>query len=381
MLRLVTIVGARPQFIKAAPVSKALLKNNINEILVNTGQHYDDEMAGVFFRELNLPEPKYNLKVGSGSHAEMTSKMLIEIEKVLNQENPDMVLVYGDTNTTLAGAITAAKLTIPIVHVESGLRSFRGTMPEEINRKLTDHCSTILLCPTRQAVKNLKNEGLGNEKVKYELIKNVDEYKFGCKELPLVINVGDVMADALLNMREHVKKHKPEIVLPENEFVLFTFHRAESTNEKENVRNIIDVILKLTDDISIVFPVHPRTKAALIKYKLFEKISSHNNLYLMEPLSYKDFIYVQSNAKVVITDSGGVQKESAILEVPCITIRDETEWVETVDAGWNQIVGGIPPSLNNLVKNIKKPTKKILDYGDGKASERISKIIVKWLSK
>ena len=357
-MKILSIVGARPQFVKAALVSRKLREKGIKEILVHTGQHYDFNMSDIFFKELNLPKPDYYLGVGSGTHGEQTGKMLIEIEKVLFKEKPDFVLVYGDTNTTLAGALAGVKLHIPVAHIEAGLRSFNKNMPEEINRVLTDHCSDILFAPTDKAVENLKKEGI---------IKGI--YK-----------VGDVMFDIALEVKNRVDEEKiiTKYSLKPKDFILVTIHRAENTDIKENLENIWNALKDIANSgIKVFFPVHPRTKKALKSYDLINEISQ--KLIITEPISYFEMVILEGNAKVIITDSGGVQKEGYFFKTPCIIPRNETEWVELVEIGWNKVVGN---KKDNIIKEAIKvynedtSNKEWIDfYGGGKASERIIEVL------
>lgn len=356
--KIVTIVGARPQFIKAAMVSKALGKN-LEEIIVHTGQHYDKNMSEIFFEQLEIPKPKYNLGVGSGSHGKQTGEMLIKIEEVLIKENPDFVMVYGDTNSTLAGALAASKLLIPVIHVESGLRSFNRKMPEEQNRVLTDHISSILFCSTQTSVDNLKNEGI---------TKNV-------------FLVGDVMCDSVL----HYSKIAEQRINTTNinliplyekrqvkDWYLTTIHRAENTFNNINLSNILEVFDKL--DKTVIFPVHPRIKQMI--NELYEK-NKYKNVYFVEPVDYLTMLYLTKNACKVVTDSGGLQKECYILDTPCITIRDQTEWVETLANGYNVLAKPEVNDLYNKILNsrIDKDKKKINYYGNGNAAIIINDII------
>ncbi len=324
-MKFVSIVGARPQFIKAAVLSRELRKQHI-EILVHTGQHYDANMSDVFFQEMEIPKPVYNLNIGSGNHGEQTGAMLEGIEKVLLQEKPDWCLVYGDTNSTLAGAIAASKLHIKIAHVEAGLRSFNRRMPEEINRVLTDHISDLLLCPTQTAVENLKLEGI-------------------TKGVHLT---GDVMYEALMWAIEKAKKSSKILqelnLIPKN-YLLATVHRAENTDNPERLKNILDAFNQLNK--IIIWPVHPRTRKKLKEINWKPK----NHLKLIEPVGYLDMVQLESNASLIITDSGGIQKEAYWLQVPCVTLREETEWVETVESGWNKLVGS---GINEIVIGIRK---------------------------
>lgn len=312
--KVMSIVGARPQFIKAATLSKELRKS-FNEVLVHTGQHYDIEMSDVFFKELSIPKPGYNLGIGSGSHGVQTGKMLIELEAVMQKERPDMVIVYGDTNSTLAGALAAIKLKIPIAHVEAGLRSFEKTLPEEVNRVLTDHCSSLLFCPTAASVKSLSDEGI----------------KEG------VHLVGDIMYDSV---RAFIGSGKNEEFLvklgvEKKGYVLVTLHRAENTDSKERIISIFEALAK--SGAKIVLPMHPRTKRCIQEYGISDLIRSEN-LLIIPPVSYLEMLSLEHNAKKIVTDSGGVQKEAYWLGVPCITLRKVSEWVETVQDGWNVLV-------------------------------------------
>ena len=322
-MNIVTIVGARPQFIKAAPVSRAIHKHNlegadpqIKEIIVHTGQHYDDTMSAVFFRDLDIPDPHMNLDVGSGPHGWQTAQMLIRIEKVLMERKPDMVLVYGDTNSTLAGALSAVKLHIPVAHIEAGLRSFNRKMPEEHNRVVSDHLSDLLFCPTQTAVNNLAGEGI-TKGVHY---------------------VGDVMYDSVLynihlaEKRSHILK---KCNLEPKHYALATVHRAENTDDYERLRSIFHALDRIAKDgLPVIVPLHPRTR------KQKESSSAPlNSVQLIDPVSYLDMLVLERQAKVILTDSGGVQKEAYWFDVPCITLRNETEWLEAVESGWNTVVG------------------------------------------
>lgn len=341
-MKVVSIIGARPQFIKAAVVSKELIKKpEIEDVLVHTGQHYDENMSKVFFDELEIPKPIYNLEVGSGTHAKQTGEMLIKIEEVLLSEKPDWVLVYGDTNSTIAGALAATKLHIKIAHVEAGLRSFNRFMPEEINRITTDRISDLLLVPSQNAMQLLKNEGLS------------DSSKF----------VGDVMFDSILfyqNMAE--EKYSLSELVAVKEFHLATVHRAENTDDKERLQNIFSAFSEL--NFPVILPLHPRTKTKL------KEIKYSNNVKIIDPVSYLEIILLLKNSKKVFTDSGGLQKEAYFLNKPCITLRDETEWIETLNGNWNFIVGTSKEKIIN---------KSLVDvfgeqrsyYGDGKAGEKI----------
>lgn len=357
-MKIVTIVGARPQFIKAAALSrciKTFYSADIEEILVHTGQHYDDNMSTVFFEELNIPEPTYHLAITASTHGAMTGRMLEAIEKVLIDERPDTVLIYGDTNSTLAGALAAAKLHIPIAHVEAGLRSFNMRMPEEINRILSDRLSTYLLCPTDQAVKNLHQEGITQG----------------------VYQVGDVMYDTSLYFGEQAKKRSQilhTLRLEEGKFVLVTCHRAENTNDQNNLKEILQGISDIARDCPVIFPMHPRTLSYINQYDLNNYLSDIN---VVEPLPYLDMVALEQSAKVILTDSGGVQKEAFFYSVPCITMREETEWVETVALGWNQIVGANRKKIHTAFLEAKKGRHDYAPYGDGQASQSIIHSILK----
>jgi UDP-N-acetylglucosamine 2-epimerase len=318
-MKVVSIIGARPQFIKCAPVSREL-RLLAQEVLVHTGQHYDDSMSGVFFRELGLPEPEYHLGVGSGLHGRQTGEMLARIEDILLRERPDVVLVYGDTNSTLAGSLSASKLHVPIAHVEAGLRSFNRRMPEEINRILTDHLSDLLLCPTETAVENLTREGI-------------------TKGVHLV---GDVMYDALLDSVERAKSTSTileRLGLESGRYLLATVHRAENTDQPSRLEGIMTALASLAGlGRTIIFPVHPRTRKHLHRLSL----NCPDRLHLIDPLPYLDMVLLEAHAQLIATDSGGIQKEACWLGVPCITLREETEWIETVKGGWNRLVGTLP---------------------------------------
>ena len=325
-MKIITVVGARPQFIKAAPVSKELRKY-FNEILIHTGQHYDDNMSKIFFVELGIPKPDYNLNIGSGNHGKMTGEMLGKLEEIYLKEKPDCILVYGDTNSTLAGALAASKLLIPVIHVEAGLRSFNKSMPEEQNRILTDHISKLLLAPTKDAEKNLEKEGIKNG----------------------VHNIGDVMYDAVLMFKEKSKikeKLLEKIGVNKNEYILATIHRAENTNNIERLKNIIEALNE--SSTTIVLPLHPRTKKFIEEYGL----NFAEDIKVIEPVGYLEMLMLEGNSQKIVTDSGGVQKEAYFMSKPCITMRDETEWVETVDVGWNVVVGTDKAKILESIKTL-----------------------------
>lgn len=325
-MKVVIVIGTRPQIIKSAPIIHAANKfADINLEIVHTGQHYDYEMSRIFFNELELPEPIVNLGVGSGSHAWQTGKMMIGLEKAFIELEPDIVLVPGDTNSTLAAALSSVKLHIPVAHIEAGARSYDMKMPEEVNRRLTDHCSKLLFVVSENCAKNLSREGIPKERI---------------------IVSGDTMYESLL-------KHLPQVLMDNvlKEFRLFhegyvvlTIHRPENVDEPQRLKAIIEAILGLKD-LKIVFPCHPRTKVRLQEIGLIEKISMDNNIILVEPVGYHRMLNLIKHAKIVFTDSGGMQKEAFWLKTPCITLRDNTEWVETVDLGFNILVGSNPSSI------------------------------------
>jgi len=351
-MKIVSIVGARPQFIKCAPVSCAL-QEVAQEVLVHTGQHYDDSMSGVFFRELGLPEPNYYLGVGSGSHGYQTGEMLKKVEEVIQNEKPDWVLVYGDTNSTLAGALAAAKLHIPVAHVEAGLRSHNRKMPEEINRLVTDHLSALLLCPTNTAVENLKQEGI-------------------TKGVRLV---GDVMYDALLDgvaIAEGASKILERLGVEPQRYLLATVHRAENTDEYHRLAGIVTALDELSRaGHKVVFPVHPRTQKLLDAHSF--KLS--DGIIRIDPVSYLDMVRLESMARFILTDSGGIQKEAYWLQVPCLTLRDETEWEETVQSGWNSLVGTDPGRILRAAEKTGPGSGPGWPWKKGEASRNISRLI------
>jgi UDP-GlcNAc3NAcA epimerase len=346
-MKIVSVVGARPQFIKCAPVSRALQKEH-EEILVHTGQHYDHGMSEVFFEELAIPKPDYNLNIGSGSHGHQTGAMLGALEDVLLAERPDIVLVYGDTNSTLAGALAAVKLHIPVAHVEAGLRSFDRRMPEEINRVLTDHASDLLFCPTETAVANLANEGIRSG----------------------VHLVGDVMVDAMDYNRaiaEERSRILSGLALEPGGYLVITVHRPSNTDSREHMAAILAALGEA--DKPVVFPVHPRTRKYLLDYGLWERMPG--NVRVIEPLGYLDMIRLMANAEKILTDSGGIQKEAYVLGVPCITLRENTEWVETVEAGWNVLVGAEREKIADAILRFAPEIPRRALYGSGDAGRRI----------
>ena len=357
MLKIATIVGARPQFIKIASVSRRL-RRDAEEVLIHTGQHYDNNLSNIFFEELDIPHPKYNLGIGSGSHGHQTGQMMEKIEEVLIDEKPDWVFVYGDTNSTLAGALAAGKLHIKIAHIEAGLRSYNRLMPEEINRVLTDHISDLLFCPSDVAVSNLSKEGITEG----------------------VINVGDVMVDSLLFASKKAKEssniEQAYGVMP-GEYLLATLHRAENTDVSHRLSNILEAFSAI--GTPILFPMHPRTRKAISEFGFDEKLSNPL-IKIIQPVGYLDMVLVEQSARMILTDSGGIQKEAYVLKVPCITLRDETEWVETVQTGWNILVGADIHKIVDAVKNFQEPANHPQLYGDGNAGQRIIDHILNYQS-
>ena len=466
-MKIATIIGARPQFIKAAAVSRAIAAHNrqalnldpgtsnielrtlnfehsssveprtlniehstLNEFLIHTGQHYDDGMSAVFFRELEIPEPKYNLAIGSGSHGAQTGQMLAAIEKILIDEKPDWVLIYGDTNSTLAGALAAAKLHIPIAHVEAGLRSFNRRMPEEINRIVADQLSTLLLCPSQVAVDNLAAEGIGGN----PMVRQAHHDKQGCHPEPSlsepppalraasagggqkesspveprtlnleqsssVVITGDVMADALQFAATKASAQSDILArlgLQPQRYLLATVHRAENTDDPKRLSDIMAALSELAEREPVILPLHPRTKKILertsnrqtsnIEHRTLniEHSSSveprtlnfeHPCLRLIDPLGYFDIIALEKSARMLLTDSGGMQKEAYWLKVPCVTLRDETEWVETVASGWNILTGADRNRIVTAVQNFTPPKDHPPLYGGGQAAEKILSIL------
>jgi UDP-N-acetylglucosamine 2-epimerase len=348
-VKFLTVLGARPQFVKAAPLSAAL-RRRFTEVLVHTGQHYDREMSDVFFEQLGIPAPDHHLHIGSGPHGAQTGAMLAQLETVMQDERPDVVLVYGDTNSTLAGALAAAKLQIPVAHVEAGLRSFNRAMPEEINRVVTDHLSTWLFAPSEHAERQLATEGIGRG----------------------VHVVGDIMRDAVLQHAERARTLSPYPdaagVCP-GAFYLCTVHRAENTDQPERLAGILAGLARL--DRPVVLPLHPRTAKRLKEFGLTPAAS----IRVIEPVGYFDMLQLERSAAAILTDSGGVQKEAYYLDVPCVTLRDETEWVETVDVGWNILAGTDPDAIVAALDQHGRgrPPHPPL-YGNGDAAEAIVRV-------
>lgn len=362
--RIATILGARPQFIKASAVSAAIeAQAGLSEIIVHTGQHFDANMSDVFFEELGIPKPAHNLDIHGGTHGAMTGKMLEGIERVLLEEKPDAVLVYGDTNSTIAGALAAAKLHIPVAHVEAGLRSFNMRMPEEVNRILTDRISDWLFAPTSEAAAHLKREGVSSDRV---------------------FQVGDVMLDVALLHGGRVSPGEGvmgQVGVKPSEYVLATIHRAENTDAPERLAIIVDALAAVAADRPVIWPLHPRTRAILERSGQMERLSA--SVTLVEPLSYLDMVRLEKYAAMIATDSGGVQKEAFFYSVPCVTLRDETEWVELVDAGWNRLAP--PTSVDALLSAFQAALgskgQKVAPYGEGNAAQTIAQTLADALTQ
>lgn len=352
-MKLLTVVGARPQFIKASAVSRAIQAENVRgaglrEVIAHTGQHFDANMSKVFFEELSIPEPDYHLGIASLGHGAMTGRMLEAIESVLLKEKPDMVLVYGDTNSTLAGALAAAKLHVPVAHVEAGLRSYNKRMPEEVNRILTDHVSELLFCPTQTAVNNLRNEGITGG----------------------VHLVGDVMYDVTLHYRDLAAERHclKKWGVSEKGYALCTVHRAENTDDAARLQGILGALRDIALEIPVILPLHPRTRKII---EGMDQPEALRGLTVLEPLSYLEMLRLEMSARVILTDSGGVQKEAFFHRVPCITLRDETEWVETVEMGWNELVGADRETIMCAWTGTSVASREGEVYGDGDAASRV----------
>lgn len=354
-MKIFTVLGARPQFIKAAPVSKLIRNSDHKEIIIHTGQHYDYNMTEIFFDELGIAKPKVNIAVGSGPHGWQTGQMLIRIEEVLMKEKPDCMLVYGDTNSTIAGALAAVKHHIPVAHVEAGLRSFNREMPEGHNRVLTDHCSDLLFCPTRSAFENLKREGISKG----------------------VHLTGDTMYDTLLQFSEIAAKRSTilqDLNLNNKEYCLATIHRPYNVDNPENLWSILSAFTEI--ERKVIFPAHPRTKEKIARLDMdFMRLLSTSNVIIIEPVGYFDMLMLEQNANLILTDSGGMQKEAYFFGVPCVTLRSETEWVETVDTGWSVLVGTDRSQIIQMARSVQPPPENIELYGNGNASEKILAIL------
>jgi len=359
MKKIISVVGARPNFIKIAPIHKAFQRysDNITHLICHTGQHFDEKMSKVFFDELQMPKPNFYLGIGGGSHAEQTARIMVEFEKILLEEKPDLVIVPGDVNSTIAASLVASKLHIPIAHVESGLRSFDRKMPEEINRVLTDHISEFLFVTEKSGIENLKIEGIDSTKVFF---------------------TGNVMIDSLVNFLPHINDSKilDELGVNAGNYVLATFHRPSNVDDESNLSNLIDAVNSISLERTIVFPIHPRTMNNLKKYNLANKLNS--NIIVLGPIGYIDFLSLTKNAELVITDSGGIQEETTFLGVQCITVRDNTERPSTSEIGTNHMIGTDFDKVVISAKSIlsgKVKEGKIPELWDGKASHRITDII------
>jgi UDP-GlcNAc3NAcA epimerase len=358
MKKIISIVGARPQFVKASTISKVFARysNQFDELIVHTGQHFDPNMSEIFFKQLSMPTPKYNLNISNLSHGAMTGRMLERIENILIKESPEAVIVYGDTNSTLSGALASVKLHIPLIHIEAGLRAFDLQIPEEVNRVLVDKISSVLFCPTDQSVNNLTMEGIKEN----------------------VFQVGDVMYDATLNFTKiaslsySLKTRK----LEESNYVLCTIHRAETTNDLEKLHSVCSAINMIAKEMKVIFPMHPRTQQAMQHIKGYGNILS--NVIVVEPLSFFEMLFLESKAFAIITDSGGVQKEAFFHKIPCITLRDRTEWEETVQLGWNEVVGTKESDIVSSWSTLSQRTTRVATpYGTGNAAEKIVNFLEK----
>lgn len=348
-MRVLSVVGTRPQYVKVAAVSRELRRRH-REVLVDTGQHYDFNMSDVFIRELAIPRPDHNLGVGSGSHGEQTARIMLTLEPVVLSAAPDVMLVYGDTNSTLAGALVAAKLGVRLAHVEAGLRSFNWRMPEEVNRVLTDSCADLLFCPTQSAVENLRAEGV----------------QAG------VHNVGDVMLDTLCRFLPRAQATSDVLArlgLEDSSYILLTLHRPANVDDLQQLASILGALSRLEE--RVVFPVHPRTRGSLIDMGY----APAPNLTLIDPVGYLDMLVLEKDARRIVTDSGGVQKEAYILGVPCVTCRPETEWTETVDSGWNILAGGDAERVLEAILRMPPSGERPPVFGDGRAAERIVELL------
>ncbi|MEY4217049.1 MAG: hypothetical protein RLZZ68_1505 [Bacteroidota bacterium] len=377
-MKIVTIIGARPQIIKAAAISRAIadhFSEHITEVIVHTGQHYDDNMSEVFFSEMNIPRPQHQLSVGSGHHGEQTAKMLEGIETVLLSEKPDALLVYGDTNSTLAGAIAAVKLHIPVVHIEAGLRSYNKSMPEEINRITCDHCSTLLFVPTQQGIENLLKEGF-----------SLDAKGQASIDRPKVFKTGDIMFDNSMYFAEKSRESKriaDVLHLQDKNFILCTIHRDSNTDHAENLNNIVQGLLRIqaVSEQTLVLPLHPRTRkkmTELLSPELMEQLYGHGGIKIIEPAGFLDMISLESRCSMVITDSGGVQKEAFFFEKPCIILREQTEWVEIVEHGTARLVGANQAAMVEAFMAFQESNSYTYPplFGNGRAAEEICRLML-----
>jgi len=366
MLRIMTVIGARPQFVKAAVLSRLIRSDaysgEVEELLVHTGQHYDENMSEVFFREMEIPKPDVNLNVGSGTHGAMTGSMLEGIERLIVEHKPDVVLVYGDTNSTLAGALAASKLHVPVAHVEAGLRSYMMAMPEEQNRRLTDHLSTWLFCPTATAVRNLEKEGIRDRPG----LPNPDS--------KAVVVSGDIMLDASTHYRKSAKARAGAVLEgTPKDFYLLTVHRAENTDDPARLGAIVSAINAVPEKAA-VFPIHPRTRKILERLGL----AFGPHVRLLDPVGYYEMLCLEDECSFVLTDSGGVQKEAFFFGKPCVTMRDSTEWVELVDAGWNTLVGADERAIRAAIMERATPSERPPLYGEGNAAAVILDTLVNY---
>ena len=380
-MRIVSIVGARPQFIKLLPIAQELARrqesgaNSPTHLVIHTGQHYDYEMSQVFFNRLGLPNPQYHLDVGAGSHGQQTGRMLERIEEVLLRDSPDLVIVYGDTNSTLAGSLAAAKLHILSAHVEAGLRSFNRDMPEETNRVVSDHTSDILFCPSKTAVENLRREGFTSH-LDHASLSGGDG-AHGPVDLPVVAHVGDVMYDALLtsvDVAAEQSRIMEQLSVQTHEYLLATVHRAENTDNLDRLQQILSALSELSRSTRVIVPLHPRTRKA-IDASQGELDVDLSRIEMVPPVDYLDMLWLTKNARAVLTDSGGVQKECYWLRVPCITLRDETEWSDTVECGANVLAGANHERIVRAVHQPPQPSSHPHAYGDGRGAQKILDIL------
>jgi UDP-N-acetylglucosamine 2-epimerase (non-hydrolysing) len=348
MVTVLTVVGARPQFVKAFPVSRALARDH-DETIVHTGQHYDEALSAVFFEELGIPTPDYNLGVGSDTHAVQTAAMMRELDAIVADHDPDVMLVYGDTNSTLAGALVGAKRDTRVAHVEAGLRSDNWAMPEEVNRVVTDHVSDLLCAPTERAVDTLAAEGITDG----------------------VHETGDVMYDALLAVRDRLGDRPNPDIVPDGEYILATVHRASNTDDPDRLRSVLSALSEAS--LPVVLPVHPRTTDAIARHGI--DTADYPGIEFVDPVGYLDFVALLDGAERVATDSGGVQKEAFYVDTPCVTLRAETEWVETVEAGWNTLVGADRVAIRAALERLTEPSTKPAPYGGGDAATRVVEVL------
>jgi UDP-GlcNAc3NAcA epimerase len=355
MPKVLTVIGARPQFIKAAMLSKALSQAGIQEVSVHTGQHYDENMSEIFFREMRIPKPHYNLAVGSDTHGRQTGAMLTRLDEIYEKELPDATIVYGDTNSTLAGALCSVKQGIPVIHIEAGMRSNNIYQPEESNRVLTDHASELLICSSNESAENLRREGIRKQ----------------------IVIAGDIMLDSTLAFANMPSDILTQLQLKQKEYVLLTCHRPESTDVREHLANIVHAVVR--SPVHIVFPVHPRTRKYLEESLLLKELEGTPHVQLIEPVGYIDMLHLQKHAQKIITDSGGMQKEAYFLGVPCITIREYTEWTELVTSGWNKVVGYSETAILEAITSFTPPPERPALFGSGHAAKTMCDAIVAFL--